>query len=650
MERPGSIEETGLFVILKISMYVVTVTPLAQTAVKENLTYFSAERRRVGSVVSVPLRTKEIPALVLKTEKARNAKSRIRTGSFGIRKIGSTLSDQLFSPALMRAAEDTAAFYASSLGGVLKHVTPQVVLDSPLAVTRSPAVTGDGMVPERLVLQASLTDRISYYKRHIREVLARSGSVFICVPTRRHALFLGEQLRKGIEHHTLVLHGKVPNSDIRTVWETIQKGEPKLIIATPLFLSIPHPSIDTFVLESESSELYYTSRRPLLNTGYMVRLVAEYAGARFVAADTVLSLETRQQYEAELYSEAAPLQGRYRGSAQVQIVDMTQESAQPGTHSEAFQLLSPELLSLIEGRPSEHAFVYTARRGLAPTVSCSDCGYTFSCEECGAPVVLHEKRDTRLFICHSCGLSADPTDSCPQCRSWRLKQLGVGSSKVTEILKEAFPKRDVLCLDSDSASTERQETKIWNTFQESRGAILVGTELAVNHIRLSELEIATTAVASIDSLLTYPNYSSGERVFRILTELRFRATEFFLVQTRIPQQRLLEHIKHGTVTEFLREEADARKRLSYPPFSVPITITFSGYKTGVTERRQFLEEAFSSFEPLFYPVLSGTGRGGAVFRMLIRISPDSWPNADLSERLKSLPAEYKVAVHPPTLM
>ena len=630
-------------------MEIVTVTPLTHTVGKDELSYFTDRNISEGSLVSVNIRNRLSPALVIRKESVSNAKTRIKSSSYGLKKIDSVLTPRFYSKDIFEAARETADFYATSLGSVLKAVTPKAVLDESLKEIAIEIDAPSEMKPEASVLQLSLDDRLTFYKQHIRESLARGKITFICVPTRRDAEYISDHLKKGIEHLTFTLHGDMTTKATLDAWKAVSNREPKLIVSTGLFLSVPCGSIDTLILEREASENYYTRKRPHFSIAFFARALARRSGAKLITGDSVLSIKSFKEYNEGSLSEIFPLQKRYTEGSSVSVVDMTDLESKE-RKSKLFPFLSFSALQKIYERENEHAFVYTARRGLSPTTTCGDCGFTFSCQKCSSPLVLHGKERNRSFMCHVCNYSKEPRDTCPECGSWKLTQLGIGSEKIADLMEKALPDRKIVRMDSDNASTRKKEDALWKSLSEAEGSILVGTELALNRIRSGDLEVGTVLVASMDSLLTYPNYSANEKAFRNLIEMTLISKRETIIQTRIPEQRLLSNIKSKKVIDFLREEVDIREQLSYPPFSVLITVTYSGNQDALGRKERLLNERFATETPVFFRSISEKRRGQIVKKMLIRLENGDWHDKDLLERLKSLSLEYKVAVNPPVIV
>ncbi|MGM0482892.1 MAG: hypothetical protein ACQEP6_03485 [Patescibacteria group bacterium] len=632
-------------------MEIVTVAPLVHSPGKEELSYFTDKDIEVGSVVSVEIRSKSAPALVLKKETVSDVKSRIKTSSFGLKKINSILSQKLYSNSTLEAARETAYFYSVPIGAILKSVTPKAILENPsLTEGCVDEISYSEMKPESSVLQASLNDRLVFYKQNIRGSLAKGDTILICTPTQRDVEYISEHLRKGIEHLTFTFHGGMTAKNIREEWNRVSTLSPKLIVCTGLFLSLPCGVINTLILEREASESYYMNKRPYFDISFLAKALARKKGAKFISADTVLSAKSFNECQEDERTEISPLQKRYTVGSKVSVIDMTTLKDKE-KNNKFFPLLSSRLLERLKERPSEHSFIYTARRGLSPITTCSDCGAIFSCSRCSSPLVLHGKtKGERIFICHQCNKSERTKDSCPECGSWKLTQLGVGSEKVAEFLTKAIPERRVVRMDSDNAKAKRKEESIWRDFRDTKGSILVGTEMALNRIRAGDMEIGTSAVASADSLLTYPNYLAGEKIFRNLLEITLMTKGDTLIQTRVPQHRILTDLKNKKVLNFLRQEMDIRRKLFYPPFSVLVVVTFSGNKNTLERKENSLAEKFVSYDPVFFHSISEKKRGQIVKKMLVRVKSEDWPDKTILEYLKYLPLEYKVAINPPVIV
>ena len=68
-------------------MYIATVIPIQKGSQKEYLSYFSAIDIPLGSIVSIPVRSRVVDAIVINIEEARDIKSDIKNADYQLKKI-----------------------------------------------------------------------------------------------------------------------------------------------------------------------------------------------------------------------------------------------------------------------------------------------------------------------------------------------------------------------------------------------------------------------------------------------------------------------------------------------------------------------------------------------------------------------------------
>ena len=251
-----------------------------------------------------------------------------------------------------------------------------------------------------------------------------------------------------------------------------------------------------------------------------------------------------RHHEAEIF-EVAPLKFRSLTTAGVKLINMKEtlpaavEKDKEGKEPK-FRLFSQELLDLIQENQNndENLFIFVARRGLFPSTVCADCGNLIKCNTCGAPTVLHKASNENFFLCHRCGEHRSAMEKCNICQSWRLSTFGIGIEGVEEELKLKFPNMKIFKIDSDSASTHKKALEIMTKFYASPGSILLGTEMTLLYLKDA---VANSAVVSIDSFFSIPDFRVNEKVMNILLKIRACTSRNFLVQTRDIEQKIIKY-------------------------------------------------------------------------------------------------------------
>ncbi|MBX9765169.1 hypothetical protein K2X83_00845, partial [Patescibacteria group bacterium] len=175
------------------------------------------------------------------------------------------------------------------------------------------------------------------------------------------------------------------------------------------------------------------------------------------------------------------------------------------------------------------------------------------------------------------------------------------------------------------------------------GAILVGTERMLPYLKESA-EIAV--VASIDSILSLPQWRAHETALSVLFYLRERAQEKLIIETRQPDSEVMKTLISGNPLDFYRSDSAEREAYGYPPFAIFIGLTAYGSRQAIDASRALITETFTGYD-LVGPLPAEVGmRNEWVAKAVVRLPRDSWPDASLSEKLKNLPQNITVTIDP----
>jgi primosomal protein N' (replication factor Y) len=275
--------------------------------------------------------------------------------------------------------------------------------------------------------------------------------------------------------------------------------------------------------------------------------------------------------------ERLELGGRVGGSLPaVQVVDLRREAGYP--------LSAPLLAGLRRvADGGGRAILFLNRRGMAPALHCRACGRTIRCPNCDVSLVLH--RDGALH-CHHCGHAEPEPGTCPSCGSAELARLGAGTQWLERELARELPELEPIRLDADTAESPELTAAALRRFAETRGAVLLGTQMVAKGHHFAGVELA--AVVDADWALALPDFRAEERTFQLLTQLAGRsgrdAPGRVIVQTFQPDARPIAHAARHDVRGFLAEELDRRALLGYPPTRHLVRIVVSGAEPGPVER------------------------------------------------------------------
>lgn len=632
-------------------MFVISVIPIGRGITKEELTYFSGEEIDPGSVVTVPIRGKNIPALVVGSENARDQKGLLRASTFSLKKIMYLSAKKLLPAHFIDTAQVLGRYYASSTGAILSGLVPKTVFEAEETIVQTLKKKNSFEV---LAIQNEIQERVSFYKALIREQFASNNTVYIVAPTVKAAVFLHTSLSQGIESYSFLAHGSLSKKKFLDVWQkTAKQLHPIVLIGTGSILCFPRNDIGVIIVEDENSSAYKLQTRPFPDIRLAAEFMASRLGIRLILGGLPLRIETVWRLHEGEIREATPMRFRPPTTSAQHIIDMRPYKAES---RKPFPIFSNELRDLIlrSEKSGGRLLLFVVRKGLAPQTVCGDCGSILLCRNCSAPLVLHGKvsetepitRTENFFLCHHCGRQEDASIHCRTCNSWKLRPLGIGLERVMETLRTQFPHRKVFSIDRDS-KTPAEAEKTVAEFEATPGAILVGTEFALG---LLTKPLPYAGVVSLDSLFAIPDFRIYEKIFSLILSLRSHVDELFIIQTRNADASVLKYAIAGNLTDFYKEEIERRKTFHYPPFTTLIKITVAAAVFQFEEKISYLEETFKEYNPDVFDAFIGVVRNKKIGRLLITLPRGRWIDERLFSLLLTLPPEYEIVIDPENIL
>ena len=562
-------------------------------------------------------------------------------------------------------------YTVSNTGTIIKALLPSVFLENLKDLKKidrdekEKEKIDENVKQEKLIFQALTPDRMSWYRTLIREAFAKKQSVFICVPTRFDIEQFKIELTKGISQYVFSFHGDLAKKVlINTYNSCINESHPILIIGTGMFLSIPRNDIKTIIIEHESSDAYKQFGRPFIDIRSFAEILSSIEKVKLIFGDTLLRPDTLYRHdEGELGEVASPLFRLPQAERQI-VVDMKEQVDEKG--SKTFTVLSDTTKKMIAYaiEHNESVLLFTIRKGLAGVTVCHDCGNTLLCPNCSTPIVLYGSKqrnatkivNSRVFMCNKCGRKENTEVRCGECTSWNLTPLGIGTDRVYEEVKSLYPNSKIIQIDKETISSDKEAREAMILFYKNPGSILIGTEMVFSYINK---ELTHSAIISLDGLLSIPSFNITQKILHTMEKLHEITKRNLVIQTRIPENPILEHILNGNVLPLYREDLKERKQFGYPPFKRLIKITFTGTASDTEKARTFIDKFLGGYEPQIFSAFIGKIKGQYTTNTVIKIDPNLWPlitdekkiiSTHLSENLHRLSPSFSINVDPEDLL
>ena len=217
--------------------------------------------------------------------------------------------------------------------------------------------------------------------------------------------------------------------------------------------------------------------------------------------------------------------------------------------------------------------LFRSRRGFAPFIRCTECGWIPLCKSCSVSLTYH--RGASKLRCHYCGYSSKLPIKCEACESEELKTVGFGTEKIEEELRLVFPGATIQRFDQDTTKGKNGHHRILDDFGTGKTDILVGTQMISKGLDFENLTVV--GVLHADSLLNYPDFRSYERSFQMMEQVsgrsgRRKKTGKVIIQTADPRHPVIEMVlRHDFIAMYEMQLAE-REMFGYPPFTRLIRI------------------------------------------------------------------------------
>ncbi|MEN9582515.1 MAG: hypothetical protein RL641_469 [Candidatus Parcubacteria bacterium] len=623
-------------------MKAVHIFPIGAGPDKGSLSYFTMKEVSEGDTVEIKIRGRKVLGIVDRVDKIEEDKSSIKQSPFQLKKIEQVLGPTLHGGALYKTAKILARYYVSHPGLILSAIRPAIFDDATLKEIKPTTPKSSAKIVPTLI-QTSKDDRVVYFKKLIREYFAKKESVAIVLPTIQEAKMWRELLSKGITDHTIFFTGE-ENKKVQKemVVRAAESKHPLLLVGTFFAAVLPVQKLGTIIIEHESSSLYNTRRRPIIDKKLAVEVFAYVSGVPIVFSDSLLELKTSGRVRLGTAGTVERLSYRIHGRSP-DIIDLAIKKPD----SEGFKALSTKALEAINRCVVDdgQVFIFSMRKNYASNTVCKDCGQGVTCPTCGSALTLLSDTE-RAFFCARCDENKSPDIVCSRCGSWNLVPLGVGIDRVKEELIASGLGGMVARIDGRQKDHDMDLAA--KDFADRKKRILLGTEAAFGRMPES---VDLIVVPSLDNLFSMPLYNAPERAAHLIMRLCEMGKQV-IIQTRFAHEAVIEGAKRGTFAEFADKEFLVRTSLGYPPYKRLINLSFSGQTNAIEKATKKLEQLFLEHVPEFFEAPAERGR--ITVRMQLKLDPELWPlipknEADTQEeelhaKLAILPKAIKVDV------
>lgn len=425
------------------------------------------------------------------------------------------------------------------------------------------------------------------YLRAIRKAVNDGKTALVLVPEIALTPQTVERFKSrfaDMQEKIAVLHSHLSEGERHDEWYKIHSGDARIVIGARSSIFAPVENLGIIIVDEEHETSYKQDEAPRYNARDMAVLRAARENAAVLLGSATPSLESWHNATSGKY-QLLRLAQRVddRRMPVVRVLDLRQQARR----SPEGGILSGPLRDAMEGRiaKGEQSILFLNRRGFSTSMLCEACGFVAQCPDCSLSLTYH--RATERLVCHICGHTARAPKVCPKCSDPGIRHAGVGTQKVEEAVKRAFPKARIARMDADSMTRKDSYRETLGAFKEGRIDILVGTQMIAKGLHFPNVTLV--GIVNADLGLHVPDFRAGERTFQLLTQVSGRAGRGemegeVLVQTFTPFSPSIQFARHHDYEGFMEQEMDFRRSLLFPPFGRMVLLTIRGT---VRERAEF---------------------------------------------------------------
>lgn len=570
----------------------------------EALTYSSGSSLAPGSIVVVPLRSKQVLGVVLRV---------VPKPSFAAKSIVQTADLPPLPEALLKLMQWLKTYYPSPYGIITQQFLPKELPKKAVEAWDIDANTNAGLPPLTLDQQQVLADidaagtyllhgetgtgKTRVYIELAKRSIASGKSAIILTPEIGLTSQLANDFRAVFQDRVIVIHSQLTEVTRQRLWvKIIRQEQPVIVVGPRSALFSPLHNVGLIAIDESHETAYKQDQAPYYHTSRVASALAALHGAPLILGSATplvtdyFMAEAKNRPILRMKQTASGTDASERKVSVVDLRDKSKFTKKP--------YISDELIKSISDTISrgEQTLLFLNRRGTARVVFCEKCGWQAACPHCDLPLVYHG--DAHIMRCHSCEYRAASPASCPSCHHASVVFKSIGTKAIVEDVARLFPDANIMRFDTDNKKSERIEEH-YDAVRNGDVDIIIGTQTLAKGLDLPKLGLVGVIIA--DTSLYFPDFSAEERTYQLLSQVlgrvgRGHRASKAVLQTYNPESPLLQAILNKDWQTFYQKEFDERKAFLFPPFCYLLKLTCRRASQKATEQaaNKFVQQLESS--------------------------------------------------------
>ncbi|WP_414049453.1 primosomal protein N' [Macrococcus animalis] len=412
------------------------------------------------------------------------------------------------------------------------------------------------------------------YLQLISEVLNNKQQAIVLVPEIALTPQMVDRFKSRFGDEVAVLHSGLSSGERYDEWRKIKNQTASVSVGARSSIFAPFKDIGIIIIDEEHETTYKQEDYPRYHAREIAEWRAQFHQCPLVLGSATPSLESYARAEKGVYTKLEMLtRANQLAMPDMNVANMRDELAN-GNRSMFSRSLREKIQEKID--KDEQVVLFLNRRGHAQFMLCRDCGHVPMCPNCDISLTYHKFTDE--LKCHYCGHKEPPVNVCPSCESEHIREMGVGTQKVEEIIYETFRDAKVIRMDNDTTRKKGAHEKLLEQFKRKEANILLGTQMIAKGLDFPDITLV--GVLNADTMLNLPDFRASEKTFQLLTQVSGRAGRStkrgeVVIQTYNPEHYAVEYALANDYKGFFKEEMEYRRLGKYPPYFYMVYLNFS---------------------------------------------------------------------------
>ncbi len=433
--------------------------------------YSNNSNARVGSRVKVPFGASTRIGLIVEINKLETKKD-----TYKVKSIHELLDEiPILSSELLKTSKWAAAYYHYPIGQVLfnsmspihrkgKAEPKKRVKDSPVAKPIALKLNDEQMKVSNSIYKDKDKYQVNYlrgvtgsgktevYTNLAAKILDNDGQILIMVPEINLTPQTVARFQKYLTINPQEYHSNLTPSQKFKVWKACRENKKLIVIGTRSSIFLPFENLKLIVVDEEHDQSYKQNEKFRYNARDISIVRAKNFNCPVILGSATPSFESIHNINIKKYKQYRLLNRYFKSKLPlITIVDTSIDKPDEGISRVLKDKIKLEL------DKNKKVILFIGRRGFSNTVICSECKTIIKCPKCDVYMTYHKNIDR--LICHQCEFNYKFDSLKPCCHNPSLVPLGVGTQRIEDKMKELFPNKKILRVDSDNISSKKDLKK-----------------------------------------------------------------------------------------------------------------------------------------------------------------------------------------------